>query len=228
MRAKPAVRDQAEGFVIKTKLLGVAAAIKLCALIATGLLFSASPLNATTYTYVGNPFTQFSGDCIGGFCGSHITGFVTFNFDTTATSGIFYLSGGDISSAFISADDSQPHFAAYPSPPHIGGFPTLFGTSFIELDLGTITSWDLSGSNATAPGMVLVSTTSGGDTLIVCGIPAECGGVADFASNSSGGTWTVTPLPATLPLFATGLGALGLLGWRRKRKACGYLNNAGA
>jgi hypothetical protein len=29
---------------------------------------------------------------------------------------------------------------------------------------------------------------------------------------------TVTPLPAALPLFATGLGALGLLGWRRKRK----------
>jgi len=28
-----------------------------------------------------------------------------------------------------------------------------------------------------------------------------------------------TPLPATLPLFATGLGALGLLGWYRKRKA---------
>ena len=28
-----------------------------------------------------------------------------------------------------------------------------------------------------------------------------------------------TPLPATLPLFASGLGALGLLGWRRKRKA---------
>jgi outer membrane lipase/esterase len=27
------------------------------------------------------------------------------------------------------------------------------------------------------------------------------------------------PVPAALPLFATGLGALGLLGWRRKRKA---------
>jgi hypothetical protein len=26
------------------------------------------------------------------------------------------------------------------------------------------------------------------------------------------------PLPAALPLFATGLGALGLVGWRRKRK----------
>jgi hypothetical protein len=30
---------------------------------------------------------------------------------------------------------------------------------------------------------------------------------------------TAVPLPAALPLFASGLGALGLLGWRRKRKA---------
>ena len=29
---------------------------------------------------------------------------------------------------------------------------------------------------------------------------------------------SATPLPAAVPLFATGLGALGLLGWRRKRK----------
>jgi hypothetical protein len=29
----------------------------------------------------------------------------------------------------------------------------------------------------------------------------------------------LTPLPAALPLFATGIGGLGLLGWRRKRKA---------
>jgi len=28
-----------------------------------------------------------------------------------------------------------------------------------------------------------------------------------------------TPLPATLPLFAGGLGAIGVVGWRRKRKA---------
>jgi hypothetical protein len=30
---------------------------------------------------------------------------------------------------------------------------------------------------------------------------------------------TLVPLPAALPLFATGLGALGLIGWRRKKKA---------
>jgi hypothetical protein len=28
-----------------------------------------------------------------------------------------------------------------------------------------------------------------------------------------------TSLPTALPLVATGLGAIGLLGWRRKRKA---------
>jgi hypothetical protein len=40
-----------------------------------------------------------------------------------------------------------------------------------------------------------------------------------FATETTTVTPTsATPLPATLPLFATGLGALGLLGWRRKRK----------
>ena len=32
------------------------------------------------------------------------------------------------------------------------------------------------------------------------------------------GTYIETPLPAAFPLFATGLGMLGVLGWRRKRK----------
>jgi hypothetical protein len=29
---------------------------------------------------------------------------------------------------------------------------------------------------------------------------------------------STTPVPAALPLFATGLGVMGLFGWRRKRK----------
>jgi hypothetical protein len=45
------------------------------------------------------------------------------------------------------------------------------------------------------------------------------------ATTDISGTWTTslgavaTPLPAALPLFAGGLGVMGLLGWRRKRKA---------
>jgi hypothetical protein len=42
------------------------------------------------------------------------------------------------------------------------------------------------------------------------------GSILDVGTN---GTWSATPLPAALPLFAGGLGAMGLLGWRRKRKA---------
>ena len=40
-----------------------------------------------------------------------------------------------------------------------------------------------------------------------------------FFAEASDASAAETPLPAALPLFATGLGALGLLGWRRKRKA---------
>jgi hypothetical protein len=36
-----------------------------------------------------------------------------------------------------------------------------------------------------------------------------------------GAIQVVTPIPAALPLFATGLVGLGLLGWRRKKKAAG-------
>jgi hypothetical protein len=39
-----------------------------------------------------------------------------------------------------------------------------------------------------------------------------------FRFVASGSLAPVVPLPAALPLFATGLGVLGLLGWRRKKK----------
>ena len=46
----------------------------------------------------------------------------------------------------------------------------------------------------------------------------ESGGNVFAPTTGGGGQGGETPLPATLPLFVTGLGALGLLGWRRKRK----------
>jgi hypothetical protein len=44
------------------------------------------------------------------------------------------------------------------------------------------------------------------------------GNGAPFVAAIDAFTTSATPLPAALPLFAGGLGALGLLGWRRKRK----------
>jgi len=48
----------------------------------------------------------------------------------------------------------------------------------------------------------------------------------DLALTVPGVTLEQTPLPAALPLFATGLGALGMIGWRRKRKSRGSLLRA--
>src|SRR5262245_35694085 len=58
----------------------------------------------------------------------------------------------------------------------------------------------------------------------VAGLPFDIDSVLAEARNSIGQLTTlqgelVTPLPAALPLFAGGLGALGLLGWRRKKQA---------
>jgi hypothetical protein len=63
----------------------------------------------------------------------------------------------------------------------------------------------------------------------VCSSEQNGGGANNFlvnladgelvATNASPTFTSATPLPAALPLFASGLGAMGLFGWRRKRKA---------
>jgi hypothetical protein len=51
-------------------------------------------------------------------------------------------------------------------------------------------------------------------------ITYDIGSVYGYSTVTGQITISETPLPAALPLFATGLGALiGLLGWRRQRKA---------
>jgi hypothetical protein len=73
------------------------------------------------------------------------------------------------------------------------------------------------------PGTTLIGATNNSGTVsFTGGLPN--GATAYFALEGvlNGATFTAipnTPLPAALPLFAGGLGVLGLLGWRRKRKA---------
>jgi len=63
-------------------------------------------------------------------------------------------------------------------------------------------------------------TASGMYNLFLSGhyiLAASTQGASTFVNSFT--VTEVVPLPAALPLFAGGLGALGLLGWRRKRKA---------
>jgi hypothetical protein len=89
-----------------------------------------------------------------------------------------------------------------------------FGTMSIETGNPTATSIVIDllalGSNNWANAAAVVTPDSKGFEALAA---FQNGGVQD------GGFYTATPLPAALPLFATGIGGLGFLGWRRKRKA---------
>ena len=55
--------------------------------------------------------------------------------------------------------------------------------------------------------------TAGVHANVICGVDPPV-----VVSSTSGTLTAATPVPAAFPLFATGLGAMGLFGWRRKRK----------
>ena len=82
--------------------------------------------------------------------------------------------------------------------------------SILDSGGGLINQWTLS-----TPGD-LTATVVGGN-LYGWMVNNEFAFLAIDNLELTGGPAAV-PLPATLPLFASGLGALGLLGWRRKRK----------
>jgi hypothetical protein len=72
-------------------------------------------------------------------------------------------------------------------------------------------------SSATAAGVTSTTATAFIDPMFFVDL-ADPTGFSITLSDGIGNA-TATPLPAALPLFATGLGALALLGWRRKRVA---------
>jgi hypothetical protein len=75
-------------------------------------------------------------------------------------------------------------------------------------------------------GSYALSTSIGpitGSSVIVSGTsPTSVGALILTSAGNATFTAVVTPLPTALPLFATGLVGLVLLGWRRKRKAAHF------
>jgi hypothetical protein len=123
--------------------LSLASAITyLCWLIVANLFLTAAPAEATTYNYDNSqityrgyafPYPPFAHGPLTGCC-EDLSASVAFNFDTTITSGTFFVGGPAISSANLTAN--------------FAGLPTIPVQGFITLTLGAVTAWDLSGNYA--------------------------------------------------------------------------------
>lgn len=116
-----------------------------------------------------------------------------------------------------------------PDVPHLNvgnfintDFPT--GTYFFNTSVGAVISLSL--------GLQIFADSSTSSTINTADYSntaqlffdfAEAGAVFSAVSGHNYSSVAIdpsaTPVPAALPLFASGLGALGLLGWRRKKKA---------
>jgi hypothetical protein len=139
-------------------------------------------------------------------------------------SGLTGVFGGDVTALALNVDFSAAGLLGTSSTP----FGNLLLTGLIGTQAG------LNGTSVS--GLLALSETAlgGGTTAysiadldnidMVASGAFEEGAVNDFATNNLElptvtVTPSLTPLPAALPLFASGLGALGLLARRRKRKA---------
>jgi hypothetical protein len=78
---------------------------------------------------------------------------------------------------------------------------------------------DLASAQAFFSDNLINLTLLAGLNIIQLSFSEKISGGDGFAFDYAAISPIITPLPTTLPLFATGLAGLGLLGWRRKKKA---------
>lgn len=105
--------------------------------------------------------------------------------------------------------------------------PYPFGMSFQTNSSGALTVASFFGTDATSVNTDNFGTWSAALAVNGNAVFTDFNGLKNFiqiGANQNIANWSVsevptaTPLPAALPLFASGLSALGLFGWRRKRK----------
>jgi type VI secretion system secreted protein VgrG len=165
-------------------------------------------MNLTPGVYKFSSEAQLTGALTLDFTSNRNGAFV-FQIGTTLTtaSGV-----GNASVNVVGAASNSAVYWDVGSSATLGTYTTFVGNILADQSIALLTGATIGCGRAIALNAAVTMDTNT--------ISNECG-TSDFGSlGFSGGPNGInaTPLPAALPLFATGLGAMGLLGWRRKRK----------
>lgn len=200
--------------------------IKQFALAISAALIFAVPAQATT-------LIDFGVVGLGGmpsYSGSNLESSTSFDFDDSLAV-VSQVGAGD-QSGLTTFPGGSFNFVTLTSPVTYGsGNSGSLSSPLVETWTGAFGSF-----TETLTSFSVTRTGTNSITIDLSGMLAGPGGISEsvaaiLSANQSGGPGTAigwaltnanvspTPIPATLPLFATGLGGLGLLGWRRKRKA---------
>jgi hypothetical protein len=185
---------------MKTKLLFLVA-LTTCA----AILVSAAPVHAVSFNF---SFTnQFPlGD---------VNGTVTGRIDGLADTGASAATG-----VFITSSPSGLGYPLSASDNFLSQSPLFVTSNTFTVASGVLTAMDFRVefpiANTTPQEFFLLTLVLNPGSEFIAN---RFGEATDHKVVSLSATFSQVPLPAALPLFATGLGALGLLGWRRKRKA---------
>jgi len=156
-------------------------------------------LNGSFFTCAANP----GGNCIDlvGTSGGQITSTTSFNL---LANHLYTYSFEHVLQGYNPGD---PNFSKFTFD--VGGISIVEYTStgaISGLGAGFVSPIDVSGA------VLVITSTVAADSV-------HGSVLSNIVLNDEGIQPSATPVPGALPLFATGIGALGLLGWRRKRKA---------
>jgi hypothetical protein len=190
--------------------------------LALGTVLSVAPASAATVTdqitFSDTGTYATDGDSTHGYTNGTATGSFEITFDPTQLYLTQFITG-TISNLIYSVTD--PYFSASPLTLNTIAYFAFDGAGTLTLSSDPTLSKSFSdttditiGINGWAYGTgssVWYSQDSYGNTL-------TANGTATITAQTDP-TLGETPVPAALPLFASGLSALGLFGWRRKRRA---------
>jgi hypothetical protein len=178
--------------------------------------FSLNPAPSATPSYTGSTLdtsTAFNLGAltavVGTVAGSDTTGAVSGETVTFSTAAFTYGSGTGVTSPISLTKTFAGTGGTYTETLSLVEVTSRATANQINLELfGVLNGPAGSGFVNTPAGLLLSATQAGGTNFAVSWSGTE---LSNPPNNP-------TPLPAALPLFASGLGALGLLGWRKKRK----------